>query len=149
MYCKCSRIICASGWFKVYTDSLNEQQKSKIILRSNNSLFKFADRSVTKTLKGVELLITIADVEIMLTTDIIDRDILLPLSKGSMKKADIQINFKQDKVTLLVNDVSLEINSSGHYRITIKPSKLPHRDFEVILISDINKNDTSNEKYCH
>ena len=82
LYCKCCRIICASGWFKVYTDSLNKQQKSKIILRSNNSLFKFADRSVTKTLKGVELLITIADVEIMLTTDIIDRDILLPLSKG-------------------------------------------------------------------
>ena len=45
--------------------------------------------------------------------------------------------------------MSLEINSSGHYRITIKPSKLPHKDFEVILISDINKSDTSKEKYCH
>lgn len=141
MYCKCSRIICASGWFKVYTDSLNEQQKSKIILRSNNSLFKFADRSVTKTLKGVELLITIADVEIMLTIDNIDRDIL-SLSKASMKKADIQINFEQNKVTLFVNDVPLEINSSWHYYITIKPSKLPQKDFEMILISDINKNDT-------
>ena len=145
--CKCSRAICGSDRFKVYTDSLNELQRSKIIVHSSNSLFKFGDSSVIKTIKRVELLITIADVEITLTIDTIDRDIL-SLSKASMKKADIQINFEQNKMTLFVN-VSLEINSSWHYHITIKPSKLPHKDFEVILISDINKSDTSKEKYCH
>ena len=139
--CKCSRAICGSDWFKVYTDSLNELQRSKIIVYSSNSLFKFGDSSVIKTIKRIELLITIADVEIMLTIDNIDRDIL-SLSKESMKKADIQINFEQNKVTLFVNDVPLEINSSWHYYITIKPSKLPQKDFEMILISDINKNDT-------
>ena len=42
------------------------------------------------------------------------------------------------------NDVPLEINSPGHYYITIKPSKLPHEDLEMILISDIiNKNNSS------
>ena len=91
--CKCSRAICGSDWFKVYTDSLNELQRSKIIVYSSNSLFKFGDSSVIKTIKRIELLITIADVEIMLTIDNIDRDIL-SLSKASMKKADIQINFE-------------------------------------------------------
>ena len=35
------------------------------------------------------------------------------------------------------NDIPLEINSSGHYYMIIKPSKLPHKDLEMILISDI------------
>ena len=124
----CSRTICRSDWFKVYTDSLSEQRKSKIIVCSSNSLFEFGHSFLIKALKRVQLPIIIADVKVMLTTDITDRYVPLLLSKAPMKKADTQINFKQDRVTMFGNDVPLQINSSGHYYITIKPSKLPHKD---------------------
>ena len=111
-----------------------------------NSLFKFGDSFILKALKRVQLPIIIANVEVILTTDIIDRDTPLLLSKASMQKEDIQINFKQDRVTMFVNDVPLEIDSSAHY-LTIKPCKLTHKDLEIILIRDIiNKNYSSKKK---
>ena len=108
-------------------------------------MFKFGDSSIVKSLGKVQLPIVIADVEVLLSTDVIDRDIPLLLSKASMKKADTQINFKQDKVTMFGNDVPLEINLSGHYCIPIKPSKIPKQHFDMILLTEIIKSDSNKQ----
>ena len=36
-----------------------------------------------------------------------------------MKKADTQINFKNDKVTMLGQNLKLKFTSSGHYTIPL------------------------------
>ena len=67
----------------------------------------------------IHIPVTLAGVPVMLTTDVIDDDIPLLLSKETMKKANTQIDFKEDKVCIFGKKVDIKFSSSGHYCIDI------------------------------
>ena len=55
----------------------------------------------------------------MIKTDVIQNDIPLLLSKDSMKKSNVKIDFANDKVSFLDQNVDIILNSSGHYAVPI------------------------------
>ena len=59
----------------------------------------------------------------MLNTDIIASDIPLLLSRKSMKKADMALDFKNDNAIVFGESVKLITTKSGHYTIPISPYK--------------------------
>ena len=55
----------------------------------------------------------------MIKTDVIQNDIPLLLSKDSMKKSNVKIDFANDKVSFLDQNVDIILISSGHYAFSI------------------------------
>ena len=55
-----------------------------------------------------------------ITTTIVPSDIPLLLSKASMKKAKVSIDFQNDKFSIFDRKVDICFLSSGHYCIEIK-----------------------------
>ena len=55
----------------------------------------------------------------MLNTDIVASDIPLLLSRKSMKKANMTLNFKNDHAVVFDQSIQLLVTKSGHYAIPI------------------------------
>ena len=58
-----------------------------------------------------------------ITTDIVDCVLPLLLSKAAMKKAEVKLDFVNDKVDILGSNVDLLFTSSGHYIIPLNVPK--------------------------
>ena len=76
---------------------------------------------------------------------IIECDLLLMLSK---EKADTQINFKEDKVTMLGQKLKLHFTPSGHYSVPLESatSEVQKVKETSILIKELDRE--SKHKAC-
>ena len=84
--------------------------------------FKFGDNKLINSTKKMKIPTVIAGKDVMLSTEVIDYDIPLLLSKQAMKKASTQIDFKSDTVTMFGKNIDLSFTSSGHYCISLNDS---------------------------
>ena len=57
--------------------------------------------------------------KMIIKTDVIQNDLPLLLSKDSMKKSNVKIDFANDKVSFLDQNVDIILISSGHYAVPI------------------------------
>ena len=64
------------------------------------------------------------------TTEVIENDIPLLLSKDTMKKANTYIDFANDKIAILNKEVPLQFTITGHYYIPTGKIDENHDDFE-------------------
>ena len=94
----CTKTVSGNAWLQYYFDMLSEGELSHVVTKPGNNMVKFGEINIIKFIKIVDIPVKIASVPVILTTDVIDYDIPLLLSKETMKKANTQINFKEDKV---------------------------------------------------
>ena len=64
--------------------------------------------------------------------DIIPSNIPLLLSKRSMKRANMKLNFENDTITAFGQPINLIVTKSGHYAIPIPNNKRILNDFNTI-----------------
>ena len=82
-------------------------------------MFMFGDNKMIKSIRCVKIPVKIAETPVILSTDVIDYDIPLLLSKKAMKKANTQIDFCEDKVHIFGRKIDNKFSSSGHYCIPL------------------------------
>ena len=80
--------------------------------------FLFSDGMVKKVIKRVIFPAMIVGQKIQFTSDVIDGEISLLLSKHSMKHADTQIDFYNHGVNMLEKNLRLHFTASGHHAIS-------------------------------
>ena len=71
---------------------------------------------------------------VRIKTDIINSDLPLLLSESKMKKANVKIDFSNDTISMLDQEVSTVLPSSGHYvpiSKTNQPAEDPERNNKV------------------
>ena len=114
-----SKTVCGKTWIKCYTDSLNEKEKGLIKSYDSENIFKFGDGRKVKSLQKVIIPAKIGTEKVMIETDVVNEEIPLLLSKDTMKKADTEIDFKNDSVKMLGQKQNLIITTAGHYAIPL------------------------------
>ena len=88
----CTKTVCGEQWLKVFLDTLSPNDVSSIITEKSNTVFKFGENKMIKSNRCVKIPVKIAETPVILSTDVIDYDIPLLLSKEAMKKAKTQID---------------------------------------------------------
>jgi len=111
----CINTVCGSVWLETYTDLLTESDKAQIKEESSEKSFTFGDGATVLSLKRVTLPCYIGNKKATIVTDVVKCNIPLLLSKTSMKRAKMSINFETDSVVISGVKTSLESTSSGHY----------------------------------
>ena len=102
--------------------------------------FKFSDGNKLNSLYKVTRPCIIADIEVSIVTDVVDADIPLLLSKDSMKRARICLNFENDSIMMFKKKIPLRCTSSGHYHIPITKPLLDKSKFKhTLFIKEISK----------
>ena len=115
----CITTVCGKEWFDSYTSQLSDYQKSFLKEEPSESTFTFGDGKSVQSLKRVSLPCSVAGFEVDIVTDVVECSIPLLLSKTSMKKAEMKLDFKNDIVYIKNKPVKLNCTSSGHYALPL------------------------------
>ena len=70
---------------------------------------------------------------VLLSTEVIENDIPLLLSKEAMKKAKTYIDFSEDKIIVFDEEAPVKFSTSGHYCIAV--GKM-NKENENILVQE-------------
>ena len=120
----CMKTVCKETWFQRYLHSLSFDEYKQIETSKSNSSFKFGDSKLVKSFKKFKIPVIIAGVQVTVTTDIVEYDIPLLLSKEAMKKAKTQIDFQEDKINIFDKKVEIYFTSTGHYLLNSKANSV-------------------------
>ena len=122
-----SKTVCGRVWLDSYTDSLSVVQKANIVFQTSSSIYRFGDGKIFKATKKTQIHAEIGSHNVLIETDVINSDIPLLLSRASMKRADVNLNFKDDTASVFGKTIELVVTKSGHYAIPLTvPCQIIH-----------------------
>ena len=111
----CINTVCGSAWLQRYTDFLSDNDRAKLKEESSEKSFTFGDGVMVTSVKRVTLPCFIGKKRATIVTDVVNCNIPLLMSKTSMKRAKMSINFETDSAIISGNGTSLRSTTSGHY----------------------------------
>ena len=120
----CTRTVAGKAWFDVYCETLSESDRALIETSKVNTKFRFGDGKEVVSLLEVKFPVVVGVKKIMIRANIVDSEIPLLLSKASMKRAKLILNFNDDSAQILGQKVKLYCTSSGHYCIPLSNTLL-------------------------
>ena len=118
----CSANVCGINWLQCYVDSL--PINAGLQETYSGKVFKFGAGDTYQSLKQVDIPVSIAGMDARIRTDVVDCEIPLLLSKGSLKDADAQLDFRDDNITMYGKEINLQHTSNCHYCIPLTPKQL-------------------------
>ena len=99
--------VAGEVWYNYYITSLNENEKQKIKHHTPGNTYRFGDGKLFPALQNVDIPISLGSRNLMLNTDIVASDIPLLLSRKSMKKANMTLDFKNDHAVIFDQSIQL------------------------------------------
>ena len=143
-----SATVAGVTWLETYFNGLSEKQQQQVEYSDSSSSFKFGSGKRYHSLYKVKIPAKIGSKKLFISTDVVEAEIPLLLSKDAMKKAGTEINFVKDSVTMYGEELDVQITQSGHYAIPLNDSKRILKDIDRrndakvnLVIQSSNKND--------
>ena len=87
----CTRTVAGTSWLDQCLDAKQQNLTNKSEIES--SLFRFSDDVESHGLKKVKIPVLIGEQELLLDVDVVDNDIPLLISKPTMTKMGMKIDF--------------------------------------------------------
>ena len=115
----CSRTVCGELWLSSYLDSLSTRDRENVLSRPSYYNFKFGVGKVYRSSQEVTIPIYIQGRKLKISTQVVEANIPLLLSRSTMKKASAELNFETDIIKIFGKEVPLKISQSGHYCLPI------------------------------
>ena len=110
-----TRTVSGDAWVDNYINCLSEEEKSQVEFKESDTAYRFGDGNKVVAKKSVKLPAKIGRLSLWITTDIVDKNIPLLLSRQSMKKGKMKLDFERDRGQLFGEEISLKTTSKGHY----------------------------------
>ena len=126
--CGATATVTGKVWFDSYLEGLCEQDIGKIQYSDSYSSFKFGSGQRFPSLFKAKIPAKVGSNSIYISTDVINSDIPLLMSKKSMKLADCEIIFAEDKVKMFGEVQDVMLTKSGHYALPLNNSKVVLND---------------------
>ena len=92
--------------------------------KPSSALFRFGDGKEVKSTALVKIPIVLAGQPFMLDTEVVKNEIPLLLSRTSMKRANIILDFHTDTIKVGPNEVKLSCTTTDHYCIPLSRANL-------------------------
>ena len=130
----CTKTVCGEPWMKVYLEILGDDEMKLVETTHSDTKFRFGDGVEIKSLRCMKIPATIGDKRVMICTDVVASDIPLLLSRSSMKKSNMVLDFVKDTVKVLGTTIQLESTFSGHYCIPLTNKLLVNKkNYRIVL----------------
>ena len=117
-----TKTVAGKTWVDNYISSLPQFERDQVEFKECSTAYRFGDGKGVSAKESVTLPTTIGDMSLWISTDIIEKDIPLLLSRESMKKGKMKLDLESDKAELFGMDVNLKTTKKGHYILPLTNS---------------------------
>ena len=115
----CSNTVCGETWEKNFIKNLSDSELKEIKVENSNQSFTFGDgRSVT-SIRKVTMPCWMGGQRGTIITDVVECNIPLLLSRRTMKRVGMKLDFRNDVVNVNGRDIKLKVTKSGHYALPL------------------------------
>ena len=112
----CTKSVTGEMWLDEYLKTLSEQDRLQVSERSNDATFRFGDGGEVTSSKFVKFSVVIGSQKFSINADVVKNELPLLLSRQSMNRAEVKMNFSDDTVNVGGKDIiKLTCTTSGHY----------------------------------
>ena len=126
--CGATKTVAGSSWVDHYLKCLSEDDMRLVETFETNTSYRFGDGNQVMCTKNVKLPAQIGNKSVLISTDVIEKEIPLLLSRESMRKAKMKLDFSNDTIELADETIKLDSTDSGHYVVPLtKPVKILRR----------------------
>ncbi|CAH1261910.1 FBXW7 [Branchiostoma lanceolatum] len=115
----CSSTVCGSAWMDQYLSGLDKKDIMNVSREASSHVFEFGGDNTLPSLGRYRIPANLAGRDVLITTDVVERDIPLLLSLDAMKKAGVVLNTQEDRATIFGRNVDLRLTTSGHYCVSL------------------------------
>ena len=130
----CTKTVTSETWLNLFIDTLTEEDKKLVNIRPSDMNFQFGDGIEVNSAEIVKFPAVIGTKKVMTVANIVKNDIPLLLSRASMKRAEMVLDFETDTAEVLGNKVNLHCTSSGHYCLPLTNLLLQDKPNSCVLI---------------
>lgn len=115
----CSKTVAGLSWYTKYFNELSDYDKKTVTETSSNSLFTFGDGECKRSMKCVVMPCYIDGKRSTMEVEIVEGGIPLLLSRNSMKKGKMILDFENDMLVIGDRSIKLRMANSGHYLLPL------------------------------
>ena len=117
----CASTVCGEQWIEHFKESLSDEEKENIVEEDSKQIFTFGDGSSIKSKKKITFPCWLQGKAGTLTTDVVGCGIPLLLSRKSLKKMNMILDFGNDILSSSTGNtiIKLRNTSSGHYAMPL------------------------------
>ena len=115
----CTKTVSGETWMNEYLNTLPKDKLESVEVANSNSTYRFGDGKETKAVKTIKTPVIIGNKNYVMEVDVVDNEIPLLISKKSMKRMGMTLNFKNDTANVGEKDIPLYCTKSGHYSIPL------------------------------
>ena len=115
----CSNTVAGEEWVSKYIANLSVGDRLKVEVEASNESFTFGDGKTISALRRITFPCWVGGKSANITTDVVDCKIPLLLSRKSMTKVGMIINFGKHIAIINNRRIKLKVTDSGHYALPI------------------------------
>ena len=115
----CTNTVCGEEWLQNFIENLSFEDREKMVISQSDQKFTFGDGRSIRSKRKVNIPCWMGGKRGTLTTDVVDSNIPLLLSRRSMKRTGMILDFKNDTVRVNDRDMKLKITNTGHYALPL------------------------------
>ena len=115
----CSTTVSGQQWLDDYLSNLCDEELAMVREEKSSCTFTFGDGETYRSTRRVIFPCWIGGVRSELSTDVVECNLPLLISKQSMKKGKMVLDFGEDSVKIRNKWVKLMVASSGHYMLPL------------------------------
>ena len=115
----CSNTVAGEKWIENFIENLSAEEKTDIKIEPSNESFTFGDGITKPALRRVTFPCWVGGESGEITADVVDSKIPLLLSRRSMSRANMTIDFAKHTATINGRVIKLKRTRSGHYGLPI------------------------------
>ena len=119
-----------------YVDSLSDRDKLAVAYSDSNNSFRFGDGRQVQSTSTARFPTYLGSKRVFIVSDVVDLDIPLLFSRVSMKNAKMNINFEQNTVKALHQELPLSLTQDGRYILPLSPSTQLIQEFNQPTFQD-------------
>ena len=116
----CTKPVCDQVQLDCYLQSLRNEDQQSVRKEKSETSFWLGNGKVFKSIKRVFLPAFIANKNVLLSTEVIENDIPLLLSKEAIKKAKTYIDFSKDKIIFFDEEAPVKFSFQMIEKIRIE-----------------------------
>ena len=137
--CGCTKTVAGQIWLDAYLSMLSNDQLKLVKYEEDFTVFRFGNGKESISKKMVHIPATMGKRSVGINVCIVENDLPLLLSKNSMEKAKILLDFNTGRAKIFDDWFKLKCSSSGHFMVPLTALAAYHEDQIVLHLQNLGK----------